>query len=158
MGDFNLIRSPRDRNKAGGNINEMLLFNEAIGNLGLVDIPLKGGKFTWSNMQNSPLLQRLHWFFSYVAWTASFPNTMATPLAMITSYHVPCVISIQTSIPKSTVFRFENRWLDMPDFLATVERSWTQFIHYADAAKRITSKFKILRKELKKWSKSIFYQ
>jgi hypothetical protein len=59
MGDFNLIRSPQDRNKAGGNINEMLLFNEAISNLGLVDIPLKGRKFTWSNMQNSPLLQRL---------------------------------------------------------------------------------------------------
>jgi hypothetical protein len=155
MGDFNLIRSPQDRNKAGGNINEMLLFNEAISNLGLVDIPLKGRKFTWSNMQNSPLLQRLDWFFSSVAWTTSFPNTMATPLAMTTSDHVPCVISIQTSIPKSTVFRFENSWLDMPDFLATVESSWTQSIHYADAAKRITAKFKVLRKELKKWKHSI---
>jgi exonuclease III len=152
MGDFNLIRSPQDRNKAGGNINEMLLFNEAISNLGLVDIPLKGRKFTWSNMQNSPLLQRLDWFFSSVAWTTSFPNTMATPLAMTTSDHVPCVISIQTSIPKSTVFRFENSWLDMPDFLATVESSWTQSIHYADAAKRITAKFKVLRKELKNGS------
>jgi hypothetical protein len=80
---------------------------------------------------------------------------MATPLAMTTSDHVPCVISIQTSIPKSTVFRFENSWLDMPDFLATVESSWTKSIHYADAAKRITAKFKVLRKELKKWNHSI---
>ncbi|KAM0874852.1 hypothetical protein ACQ4PT_037185 [Festuca glaucescens] len=80
---------------------------------------------------------------------------MALPLAMTTSDHVPCVISIQTSIPKSSVFRFENRWLDMPEFLSTVEKVWTQSIHYADAAKRITAKFKILRKELKKWSNSI---
>jgi hypothetical protein len=27
VGDFNLIRSPQDRNSAGGNVNEMLLFN-----------------------------------------------------------------------------------------------------------------------------------
>lgn len=35
MGDFNFIRSPSDRNKPGGDINQMLLFNEAINNLGL---------------------------------------------------------------------------------------------------------------------------
>jgi hypothetical protein len=55
VGDFSLIRSPEDRNKPGGNLNEML-FNEAVSNLGLIDIPLKGRKFTWSNMQDAPLL------------------------------------------------------------------------------------------------------
>jgi hypothetical protein len=155
VGDFNLIRSPQDRNRDGGNVNEMLLFNEEISNLGLVDIPLKGRKYTLSNMQDSPLLQRLDWFFTSVAWSTTFPNTMALPLAMTTSDHVPCVISIQTSIPKSVIFRFENRWLQHPDFLTTVENTWNQSIHYADAAKRITAKFKILRKELKKWSTSI---
>jgi exonuclease III len=50
MGDFNFIRSPNDRNKPGGNISEMFKFNEAISNLGLVEIPLKGRKFTWSNI------------------------------------------------------------------------------------------------------------
>jgi hypothetical protein len=63
VGDFNLLRSPQDRNKPGGNINEMLIFNEAISNAGLVEIPLKGRRFTWSNMQDTPLLQRLDWFF-----------------------------------------------------------------------------------------------
>jgi hypothetical protein len=41
VGDFNLIRSPQDRKRPGGNINEMLLFNETISHLGLVGIPLK---------------------------------------------------------------------------------------------------------------------
>jgi exonuclease III len=54
VGDFNLIRAPTDRNKPGGNIHEILLFNEAISNLGLIEIPLKGRKFTWSNMQAAP--------------------------------------------------------------------------------------------------------
>jgi hypothetical protein len=59
IGDFNLIRSPQDRNKPCGNISEMLLFSEAISHVSLVDIPLKGRKFIWSNMESAPLLQRL---------------------------------------------------------------------------------------------------
>jgi hypothetical protein len=56
---FNLIRSPQDRNRPEGNVNDMLLLNEAISDIGLVDIPLKGRRFIWSNMENNPLLQRL---------------------------------------------------------------------------------------------------
>ena len=37
VGDFNFIRSPEDRNNPGGDINDMLLFNEAISNLGLIE-------------------------------------------------------------------------------------------------------------------------
>jgi hypothetical protein len=146
---FNLIRSPADRNKPGGNFDEMLLFNEAISNLGLVEIPLKGRKYTWSNMQSTPLLLRLDWFFSSPAWTTSYPNTIAYPLAMTTSDHVPCVIYIQTTIPKPQVFKFENSWLHMKDFLPLVAEVWKKSIHFADAAKRISAKFKILRQDLK---------
>ena len=64
MGDFNLIRSLDDRNKPGGNVSEIMRFNEAISNLGLVEIPLQGRRYTWSNMQPSPLLEKLDWVFS----------------------------------------------------------------------------------------------
>ena len=36
VGDFNFIRAPTDRNMPSGDVNEMLLFNEAISNLGLI--------------------------------------------------------------------------------------------------------------------------
>lgn len=36
VGDFNLLRGPEDRNKPGGHINEMVMFNDAISALGLV--------------------------------------------------------------------------------------------------------------------------
>ena len=57
LGDFNFIRSEENRNKTGGNVNEMFLFNDIIGHLGLVELPLKGRAFTWSNMQEQPLLE-----------------------------------------------------------------------------------------------------
>jgi hypothetical protein len=73
---------------------------------------------------------------------------------MTTSDHIPYVIFFQTSVPKPKVFRFENRLLHMQGFLPLVEQVWTQSIHFADAAKRISAKFKILRKPLKNWAKS----
>jgi hypothetical protein len=75
LGDFNFIRGPEDRNKPGGDINDMILFNDAINRLGLIELPLKGRKFTWSNMQQDPLLEKLDWVF-----TISYPSSFVYPI------------------------------------------------------------------------------
>jgi hypothetical protein len=62
LGDFNFYRSLQNRNKPGGNLADTLIFNEAIGHLGLMELQIKGRAFTWSNMQNDPLLEQLDWF------------------------------------------------------------------------------------------------
>lgn len=49
MGDFNLIRSPDNRSRPGGNMTDMLLFNDIINHLDLVDIAFEGRSYTWSN-------------------------------------------------------------------------------------------------------------
>ena len=59
VGDFNFFRSLYDRNRSGGNMNVVMIFNEVISNLGLLEIPLKGRKFTWSNMQDEHLLEQI---------------------------------------------------------------------------------------------------
>jgi exonuclease III len=63
-GDFNMYRSVQDRNRTGGNMNDIFTFNEIISNLGLQEIPLKGKKYTWSNMQEDPLLEQIDWCFT----------------------------------------------------------------------------------------------
>ena len=42
LGDFNFIRSMDKRNFPGGDVNDMFIFNEIIGHLGLLEFPLKG--------------------------------------------------------------------------------------------------------------------
>lgn len=79
---------------------EMFLFNEAISNLGLVELPLLGRQFTWTNKQISPLLERLDWFFTSAGWTVKYPNTVVKYLIMETSGHWLCVIEINSKIPK----------------------------------------------------------
>jgi hypothetical protein len=69
VGDFNLIRRPENRSRPTGDNNLMMAFNEAISKLGVIEIPLSGQEFTWSNKQQQPLLERLDWFFINQAWS-----------------------------------------------------------------------------------------
>jgi len=87
IGDCNLIRRPEDRNKEGADVREMFLFNEAISVLDLVEIPLLGRHYTWTNKQAEPLLERLDWFFSSPSWTLNYPNTVVKSLIMETFDH-----------------------------------------------------------------------
>jgi hypothetical protein len=57
LGDFNLIRAPEHKNRPRGDSNHMMLFNNMIQAHDLEEIPLKGRNFTWSNMQDSSLLE-----------------------------------------------------------------------------------------------------
>ena len=40
IGDFNFYRTLENRNREGGNMNDIFIFNEIISNLGLLEIPL----------------------------------------------------------------------------------------------------------------------
>lgn len=73
--DFNILRRPEDRNKEGADPNEMFRFNEAISKLGLIELPLHGRQFTWTNKQFPPLLERLDWFFTSNSWTTQTPSS-----------------------------------------------------------------------------------
>jgi hypothetical protein len=46
LGDFNFIRSPANRNKPGGNVNDMLIFNDFIRRQNLTELQIKGRRFT----------------------------------------------------------------------------------------------------------------
>jgi hypothetical protein len=138
-------------NKSGGDVSFMLLFNEAISAQGWAEIPLQGRKFTWSNKQQSPLLERLDWFFSSCSWTLNYPNTLVSTLSMEPSDHVSCIFSISTTIPKANLFRFDNYWMEHEHFLEVVAHGWSVPTNQVDPAKILTSKFKNVRRVLKAW-------
>lgn len=124
VGDFNLMRKQEDRNKEGGDLTEMFMFNDAISALGLTEIVLQGRRFTWSNMQPNPLLQKLDWVFTSNSWNLNYPNTTAKGLEMTPSDHSPCIVSISTKILRPKIFRFENYWLQLQDFQEILSQAW----------------------------------
>jgi hypothetical protein len=102
----------------------MLKFNAAISNLRLEELQLIGNKFTWTNKQDMPLLERLDWFFAYVSWISSYPSSLVRSLSRDASDHSPCLIIISIDIPRSKVFRFENHWLLHDDIMQVMQHGW----------------------------------
>ncbi|KAJ1296023.1 hypothetical protein BS78_01G267000 [Paspalum vaginatum] len=140
--DFNFYCSLANRNKPGGSLANVLKFNDAIGENGLIELPLKGRGFTWM----------LDWFFTSQHWTISYPDSTVIPLARPTSNHAPCQIVISTSIPKSKLFRFVNCWPDHPRFIEIVQHSWSQeHVNKDNSASILVAKLKKLIYALKKW-------
>lgn len=133
----------------------MFLFNEAISSLGLFEIPLHGKCFTWTNKQQPPLLERIDWFFTSISWTLMYPSTKATTLVAEVSDHTPCLIEIATEIPKGSIFRFENYWMEHEHFLQIVQHGWSLPTFHTDVAKNLTAKFKNLRRVLKAWQRNL---
>jgi len=65
------------------------------------------------------------------------------------------MIQIGTTIPKAQIFRFENYWVDHPGFMDLVKTVWATNVSASNSATRITTKFKLLRAALKKWSRKL---
>ncbi|CAN6285105.1 unnamed protein product [Urochloa humidicola] len=59
FGDFNLTRSPSDKNNSNFHSSESALFNATLHDLGLLEIPLLDRAYTWSNKRDVPTLVRL---------------------------------------------------------------------------------------------------
>ena len=74
---------------------------------------------------------------------------------METSDNVPCVISVSTKIPRKSIFRFENYWLQHENFFQVVQQNWVAPVHLTDAVLILTAKFKNLRRALKIWKHSL---
>jgi hypothetical protein len=127
----------------------MLEFNATISNLRLEEIKLYGNKFTWSNKQSSPLLERLDWFFGSVAWMTKYPGSHASTLSRDCSDHSPCLITMNTDIPKVQIFRLENYWLLHEEFMQIMEDGWNLPNNHSDKARRMVAKLKPLRKVLR---------
>ena len=102
----------------------MIAFNDFIRPQQLIELPIKGRAYTWSNMQTDPFLEQLDWFLTSINWTATYPNTLVMPLGKPVSNHIPCVVEIETSIPRSKIFRFECYWVEHPGFLDLVQAVW----------------------------------
>lgn len=153
VGDFNLYRSVEDRNRPGGYVGEMQMFNNLISDLELLDITFSGRTCTWSNMQLDALLIKLDWVFCNSSWSLKYPGTWVQPLSKPTSDHIPYVINFGSSIPRACIFRFENHWTEHPDFVKTVELHWNSSPYFANSARTISAKFKQIRSGIKQWRK-----
>jgi exonuclease III len=151
VGDFNLTRSPSDKNTVSFQASLAAAFNNTIEKLALVELPLLDRLFTWSNNRSSPTLARLGRAMINNNFSAMFPNTTLTSLTRTTSDHVPLLVSIDTSVLKPQNFRFERSWLLHISFLPAVLSTWNSAPVHGDKAAALTARVKELHHDAKVW-------
>eukprot|EP00261_Vitis_vinifera_P032749 XP_019073992.1 PREDICTED: uncharacterized protein LOC109122143 [Vitis vinifera] len=148
-GDFNAVRYPKERRNAPRLTADMRRFSEVIGELGLRDIPLAGGPFTWIGGSNSQAASRLDRFLIFDQWEDHFSPISQSALPCLFSDHSPIILEAGGFSSGKSPFRFENMWLKIDGFKDPVRSWWNGYSVEGYSSHCIAEKLKALKKDLK---------
>uniref|UniRef100_J3LTF6 Uncharacterized protein n=1 Tax=Oryza brachyantha TaxID=4533 RepID=J3LTF6_ORYBR len=123
-GDFNLILEARD--KSNSNINRRMMgrFRRLIDELDLLELPLRGCRYTWSSERASPTLVKLDQVFYSSEWEELFPSCLLQAASSVASDHCGLLLHTCVGSPKAHRFRFEAFWPSLDGFLQVEEDAW----------------------------------
>ncbi|RVX04178.1 Transposon TX1 uncharacterized 149 kDa protein [Vitis vinifera] len=116
-GDFNIIFSQRERSRQGRITSAMRRFAQIIDDLGLVDLPLQEGMYTWSGGPNNQFWARLD----------QFSCVLQRRLPRPVSDHFPVLLEGGVIRRGPSPFRFENMWLKVEGFKDLIYNWWEVF-------------------------------
>jgi hypothetical protein len=139
------MRSPFDKNNDLFDWRPANKFNSAIDGLALIELSLLDRLYTWSNKRESSTLARLDRALINNAFAVVFPNTSLTSHIGSTSDHIPLILNIPSSTPKTHRFCFENAWLKCPCFLLSTTPAWSNAWVTTDPAGELVARIKAFR-------------
>lgn len=95
-GNFNTVCYEEERIGRGDIERLAVSFNDFINVLGLMDLPLEGGKFTWCNYKEQAAFSCLDRFLVYASIVINFDGLMQKSLPIFLSDHVPILLGVGT--------------------------------------------------------------
>jgi hypothetical protein len=158
-GDFNLIRSEEDKNNHRINWARLNMFNEAISDWAVREIPRTGARFTWTNKQLNHVRSVLDRVFIAPILEPRFPLCSVVAETSLGSDHTPLILDTGEDIPiRSNRFFFETGWFEIADFHHLVSQVWDRLgsqIGGRDITDWWQGMSGGLRQYLRGWSKNI---
>lgn len=151
-GDFNSIRT-RDE-KLGHNFNIRLSrkFNDFIHDSQLIEYKLTQRRFTWNDGTHFALLDR---FFGSIEWDTQYEFCFVQDLSQFGSDHCPLLLNTKHKPPTPKApFRFDNIWLDDPEFCRLMIKWWNDFPLYGEIGKSWHRKIKYITQKMEGWVKN----
>ncbi|KAK8557554.1 hypothetical protein V6N12_009784 [Hibiscus sabdariffa] len=115
IGDSNMVTTPEE--KLGGapfDVFAAKWFYNFMDISCLLELPIKGGTFTWSNHRNEDetILEKLDRILISLEWSSSFPKAVGVLDATIASYHAPIFLLLKGMNKKyKKYFKFEAKWI-----------------------------------------------
>lgn len=119
--------------------------------LQLVNLPLRGKNYIWSNSRFMPTMARLDRFLIFLSWSLKFPNSKQEAIANTSSDHSPLLFTVDTGFKKTIFFRFENAWLHSSQFKCFVKEKWLEMGNVQRPVE-LHDKFNKIQKEIKDWT------
>jgi endonuclease/exonuclease/phosphatase family metal-dependent hydrolase len=89
IGDFNLVRSQKDKSNENVNWKWCDRFNEWVDKHSLIEICLQGRAFTWTKNQENAVMANLDRVFCSTDFDSRFPLGSARALPRAISDHIP---------------------------------------------------------------------
>ena len=108
-GDFNTVLNPSERRGSACNMGSIRNFNTFIFQARVVDLPLRGASFTWSNNREEASWARLDRFLLSSDFFAWFPNLLQTAFPRNMSDHNAISLGEQKEDWGPSPFRFYNK-------------------------------------------------
>ena len=143
-GDFNAVRFSSECSGSGPFSSAMVNFSDFISKQGLIDLPLEGGTFTWSNSREVALCSRLDRFLLSLDWEEHFSNIRQRRLQRLLLDHFPILLEGGNFQSDSWSFRFENTWLKANGFVDRMRSWWESYTFRGFPSFWIASKLKAL--------------
>ena len=125
-GDFNVTRRSLEKLRGSSLTPSMKDYDNFIRECELIDSPLRSAPFTWSNMQEYPVCKRLDRFLYSNEWEQLFAQNLQEVLPRWTSDHWSIVLETNPFKWGPTPFRFENMWLQHPNFKERFGSWWRE--------------------------------
>ncbi|RVW34350.1 Transposon TX1 uncharacterized 149 kDa protein [Vitis vinifera] len=155
-GDFNITLFQRERSRQGRITSAMRRFAQIADELGLMDIPLQGGVFTWSGGPNNQSWARLDRFLVNTSWLDQFSSVLQSRLPRPLSDHFPVLLEGGGLRRGPSPFKFENMWLKVEGFQDMIRSWWWEVEVRGSASFRLATKLKEIKQKLKVWNKEVF--
>ncbi|XP_058101914.1 uncharacterized protein LOC131246067 [Magnolia sinica] len=129
----------------------MNCFSSWIQSQGLVDLPLLGAKYTWSNGRRSPIQYRLDRFLVSPDWLEAFPSILQTTLPRTTSDHCPLLLIMVKDNWGPKLFRINSSWFCKEGFKEKISAWWSSFQVEGFAGHKLICKLRLLKLKIKEW-------
>lgn len=127
-------------------------FRQFLNDVELVEAPLSGRKYTWSNEQRWPTLTKIDRWFNLVDWDAAHPSGLLQACSTLISYHCPILMSTNVNFRTHRRFHFEAFWPKLPGFMEVVHTAWSAEFLAKDPFVVLDMKFCAVTKVLASWS------
>jgi plasmid maintenance system killer protein len=102
-------------------------FNKFILDNGLLELPIFGSKYTWTNKQLNPIMSVLDRVLVCNLFNSHYREASCDSINRVGSDHNPLIVDTKDSrLRQQYIFRFEPLWLDQQGFKDMLKSKWPE--------------------------------